>query len=326
MRISIAMATYNGAKYLQEQLESFATQTQLPDELIVCDDGSTDKTLKILEEFSKTASFQVRIYCNENRLGPTANFGRSMSLCSGDVVFLSDQDDYWLPNKIEFICAIFESNKNTWVVINDAEITDEKLNLTGLTILGQVYSANLGTEHHIYGCCSAYRQTIIPVLLPIPAATHCHDGWLHLLGSSLLCRTVTMQCLQYYRRHGKNISTDITGSASPASRFKLFKNILTAKNRRLDPIQACEKRLLELNIFCVRLEANLDFLTSNLPFPSAIEKTLSNIDFLIRANVVRRAILLQRLPFRLPAALRFYCLGGYKSFEGLKSFAKDVLR
>lgn len=326
MRISIAMATYNGAKYLQAQLDSFATQTQLPDELIVCDDGSTDQTLKILEEFAKKVPFQVRIYCNEKRLGFAANFGRAMSLCSGDVVFLSDQDDYWLHNKIEYVYANFKEHPDVWLIINDAEITNESLHLTGLTVLGQLISAGLNADNLINGCCSAYRSNIIPVLLPVPTDTHYHDGWLHLIGSSLLCRKVINRTLQYYRRHDKNTSNYVTNGTSRTSRLKLLLSTFSKKNRQQDPILACEKRLLELNTFRDRLEANSAFLRSNLKFPSTVEKTLFRIDFLIKANVIRKIILLKRLPFRLPAALRFYCLGGYKSFEGIKSFAKDVLR
>lgn len=326
MKISIAMATYNGAKYLQEQLDSFAAQTLLPDELIVCDDGSTDRTLEIIEEFSRTVAFSVRVYRNETRLGYAANFGRAMSLCSGDVVFLSDQDDYWFRNKIEFVCAVFHANPNTWVVINDAEITDESLELTGLSTLGQMHTAGLNADHHINGCCSAYRQRILPILLPIPAATHSHDQWLHLLGSSFACREVTTQCLQYYRRHGNNTTGYITSSTLPATPFKLLRQTLTSKNLRQNPVQACEKRLLQLSVFRERLEANSTFLLSNLPFPSALKKTLSRIDMLMRANETRKAILMKPLSTRLVTALRFYRTGGYQNFEGFKSFAKDVLR
>ena len=326
MKISIAMATYNGAKYLQEQLDSFAGQSRCPDELVVCDDGSTDRTLEIIEKFSRTVAFSVRVYRNETRLGYAANFGRAMSLCSGDVVFLSDQDDYWFRNKIEFVYAVFQANPNAWVVINDAEITDESLESTGLTVLGQIYSAGLDAEYLISGCCSAYRSNILLALLPIPAATHSHDGWLHLLGLSFTCREVTTQCLQYYRRHGQNTSGYITSSTSPASPLKLLRNTLASKNLRQNPVQACEKRLLQLRVFRERIEANSTFLLSNLPFPSALEKTLSRIDMLMRANETRKAILVKRLPSRLVTALHFYRTGGYQNFEGFKSFAKDVLR
>jgi hypothetical protein len=326
MKISIAMAIYNGAKYLQEQLDSFAAQTLLPDELIVCDDGSTDRSVEIIETFSRTVAFSVQVYRNETRLGYAANFDRAMALCKGDIVFLSDQDDYWFANKIEAVYAIFESRSDVWVVVNDAEITDESLDPTGLTILGQIHSAGLNADHLISGCCSAYRNTILPALLPVPAATHSHDGWLHLFGLSLTCREITTQCLQYYRRHGDNTSGYITSSTLPASAFKLFRNSLAAKNLQQNPVQACEKRLLQLVVFRERLEANAMFLLSNLPVPSALTKTLSHIDILVRANETRKAILLKRWPARLVAALHFYWTGGYQHFEGIKSCAKDVLR
>jgi len=91
--ISIALCTYNGEAYLSDQLASIVKQTQQPDELIACDDGSTDNTLQILDQFSGEAPFPVRVYLNQQRLGPTKNFEKAISLCSGDFIFLSDQDD-----------------------------------------------------------------------------------------------------------------------------------------------------------------------------------------------------------------------------------------
>lgn len=101
MKMSIAMATYNGARYLREQLDSFAAQTRLPDELVVCDDGSSDDTLNILEEFARTAPFQVRIFRNDVNLGYAQNFARALERCVGDLVFLSDHDNVWFEDKID---------------------------------------------------------------------------------------------------------------------------------------------------------------------------------------------------------------------------------
>ena len=103
MKVSIALATYNGAKYLKQQLDSFQAQTCLPDELVVCDDCSKDNTVEILEEFKETASFIVIIIQNESNLGYTGNFEKAISLCSGNLIFISDQDDVWFNNKIETI-------------------------------------------------------------------------------------------------------------------------------------------------------------------------------------------------------------------------------
>ena len=95
MNLSIALATYNGAVYLKEQLESIAAQTRTPDELVISDDQSTDDTLRVIEEFAATAGFPVRLSVNEANLGIAKNFEKAISLCRGDLIFLSDQDDVW---------------------------------------------------------------------------------------------------------------------------------------------------------------------------------------------------------------------------------------
>lgn len=326
MKISIAMATYNGAKYLQEQLDSFASQSRCPDELVVCDDGSTDRTLEIIEKFSQTVAFSVRVYRNETRLGFAANFGRAMSLCSGDIVFLSDQDDYWFRNKIEVISSIFESHRHIWVVINDAEITNESLEPTGMTVIDQIKSTGLNIDSHINGCCSAYRKIITAIALPIPDFTIGHDSWLHIIGLSLELKEVTTQRLQYYRRHGKNVSTNITSSSSKITRAKKLCSIIFSRNIRQKPGISCDIRIFQLSYLRRRLETNSDFLLKNLPSPSVFSTTLLNIDTMISANENRKLILAKRLPSRLIAAIHFYRTGGYQNFEGFKSFAKDVLR
>lgn len=323
MKISIAMATYNGAKYLQEQLDSFAVQTLLPDELVVCDDGSTDQTLEIIENFSRTAAFSVRIYRNETRLGYAQNFGRAMSLCTGDVTFLSDQDDYWFINKIETVTAIFNSDKNIWLIINDAQMTNDSLNPTGQTILGQMKLAKSNNNIYCHGCCSAYRKIISPALLPIPAEMVGHDVWLHQLGISLNIRKEITKCLQYYRRHDKNISPNTIARKKPVS---LLIHVFSSKNLLPNPVDACKSRILELFSFRQRLIDKKDFLSINLPDSSTLKNTITKIEKLIPANKIRRDILLKRFPSRFYSATYYYLTGGYKNFEGIKSFAKDVLR
>ena len=98
-RVSIAIATYNGARFLREQLDSLCSQSRLPDEIIVCDDNSTDNTVKILEEYHKKGI--LTYYVNETNLGVNGNFLKAISLCKGDYIAICDQDDVWLPHKIE---------------------------------------------------------------------------------------------------------------------------------------------------------------------------------------------------------------------------------
>jgi len=107
LRVSIAMATYNGEMHIREQLESLASQTRLPDELIVTDDCSNDRTLQIVEEFALTAPFPVRACKNERNLGFADNFLKAAALCSGDVIAFCDQDDKWLPGKLSTCLEAF---------------------------------------------------------------------------------------------------------------------------------------------------------------------------------------------------------------------------
>ncbi|HKU26536.1 MAG TPA: glycosyltransferase [Candidatus Sulfotelmatobacter sp.] len=107
LRISIAMATYNGEKYIGEQLESLGRQTLLPFELVVTDDGSSDRTLEILNAFSEGAPFSVRVFRNATRLGYEENFLKAASLCNGDVIAFCDQDDVWMERKLEVCASMF---------------------------------------------------------------------------------------------------------------------------------------------------------------------------------------------------------------------------
>src|ERR1043166_3411462 len=103
MKLSIALCTYNGAAFLREQLESIAAQTRTPDELVISDDQSTDGTLRLIEEFAETAGFPVRVSVNESNLGTAKNFEKAISLCRGDVIMLSDQDDVWHSDRLESV-------------------------------------------------------------------------------------------------------------------------------------------------------------------------------------------------------------------------------
>jgi len=98
--VSVALCTYNGAAYLGEQLDSIVAQSRPPDELVVCDDGSTDGTVGLLQAFVPEAPFPVRLYRNERNRGFAKNFERAISLCTGDFIALSDQDDVWKPEKL----------------------------------------------------------------------------------------------------------------------------------------------------------------------------------------------------------------------------------
>lgn len=195
-KISIALCTYNGAKFLPEQLESYLKQTRLPDELIVCDDCSSDDTVKIIEKFARNSPFPVCLYINEKNLRSTKNFEKAISLCTGDLIFLSDQDDYWMPEKLEKIEAEFNKNKNVGMVFSDAELVDENLqslnrrvwehtftnNRRKSALSGKMLEVLLG-QNVVTGATMSFRAEQRKNFLPIPenVPNLIHDGWISLL-------------------------------------------------------------------------------------------------------------------------------------------------
>ena len=206
MKISIAMATYNGAKYIQEQLQSFLDQTRHPDELIITDDCSTDDTENIVREFAKNAPFDVEFHRNTRNLGYCGNFNAALMRTSGDLVFLSDQDDVWFPEKIEYMLNVFMDNPDALLVMNDAELTDGKLNPLGLTKIGQIKSARMDLDSFVMGCCSAVKRELLELCLPIPDSFNAHDTWVVWFSEALNSKVVDERVLQCYRRHESNES------------------------------------------------------------------------------------------------------------------------
>src|SRR5262245_21653170 len=125
LTISIALCTYNGARFLPDQLRSFLQQERLPDEVVVCDDASTDATPELLKQFAQTAPFPVRVHVNELNLGSTRNFDKAIRHCTSDIILLADQDDIWLPEKIRRIEDEFRNSTSVGLVISNADLIDD---------------------------------------------------------------------------------------------------------------------------------------------------------------------------------------------------------
>lgn len=121
---SVALCTYNGENYIRKQIDSILNQTVKVDEIVVCDDGSTDETLSIIESFRENTSVDIRIYRNETNLGVCANFQKAVDLCNGDIIFLSDQDDVWHGDKVETVVGYFNLHHQKQVVFTDGQLID----------------------------------------------------------------------------------------------------------------------------------------------------------------------------------------------------------
>lgn len=207
MKTSIALATYNGDKFLQEQLESYLIQTVLPDELVIVDDCSKDNTLMIINTFKETAPFDVKVYLNETNLGYTQNFNKALQLCNNDLIFISDQDDVWLPNKIEYMVNSASSHPDKDVFISDASIVNNNLNFSGITLMAQFQKFGLDESTFGHGCCTVIRKILLDqIILPIPVNFQGHDSWISKIANTFHLRLIHTEILQLYRIHDSNTS------------------------------------------------------------------------------------------------------------------------
>ncbi|WP_188400347.1 glycosyltransferase family 2 protein [Sporomusa sp. GT1] len=216
MKISIALCTYNGDKYLKEQLDSILYQGRKPDEVVICDDGSIDNSWDILKKFKKDAPFDVQLVKNEKNLGSTLNFAKAISRCSGDIIFLADQDDVWIPNKIEVMMNTFESDDNVGMVFSNAVLTDQYLNpyakslwegvgfneaIQQLCIDGQLWRI-LGRQSCVTGATMAFRSKWNFMIFPFPK-DWVHDEWLTFLLDLITVVKFVPEKLIMYRQHQK---------------------------------------------------------------------------------------------------------------------------
>jgi glycosyltransferase involved in cell wall biosynthesis len=213
-RISVALCTYNGERFLPQQLASIETQTRLPDELVVCDDRSTDQTLAIVRAFAASVSFPVKIVQNAVTLGSTRNFEHAIRLCEGNLIALSDQDDIWYPNRLERSEQEFIAHPQAGLVFSDADLIDEENRPLSNTLwqrLGFVDKIKrdllarrlvvLAKHRFVTGATVMFRADLRDRFLPI-AAGWIHDEWITLITAVFFDLRPIDQPLIRYRIHG----------------------------------------------------------------------------------------------------------------------------
>jgi glycosyltransferase involved in cell wall biosynthesis len=225
--VSVAMATYNGEKYLEEQLDSILSQTLKPSEIIVCDDQSTDGTREILDNYQQKGLLRYSV--NDKRLGFIGNFKRAVSLTSPDnYIALSDQDDIWMPGKIQAAADLLlkiEVNKRPAMVYSDLVLVDEEKNLLNKSFrneLGQSgYMHCLDTllfGSFVNGCTMLMNPTMRNYFPSIPEdGALNHDTWMTLIAYTFGEVAVVPDSLILYRRH-RNNATDL-GNFHKMGRF-----------------------------------------------------------------------------------------------------------
>lgn len=213
-RISVCLTTYNGEEYIEEQLQSILTQLKPSDEIIISDDGSTDGTLSIIQDIDDS---RIKIFRNEGRHGINGNFSNALDKATGDIIFLSDQDDVWLEGKVRECVHALDSSD---LVVHDAIITDYSLNNQNKTLFSELnikegFIPNL-IRNRFTGCCMAFRRKVLQYILPIPSSTtFFHDNWI-----GLLCelkgnvKFIPYKGI-YFRRHLKTNSMAGKGKSLP---------------------------------------------------------------------------------------------------------------
>lgn len=320
--ISIAMATYNGEKYILEQLKSFITQTRQPDELIITDDCSTDRTVEVLKNFQKNAPFSVKIYINDTNLGYTQNFNKALQLCSGDLVFLSDQDDVWFENKIEYMMNLANSNQNKDVFMIDAELVDANLQTSGLSKQGQIRDLGLGENAFVMGCCIAVRKTFLDTVLPVPNAYKGHDDWIVRLADFLQERVIDNTILQFYRRHENNVSMGIYNNLVKAKKYSIYRvikrTISVFKNSNTSDIEKYLKQNQLLMIGLDRLNNHLKYENKTKKI-EASKKNIKDVIYVLkkRLDIIKTDKIISRVK-------KGWILHKDNNYD-FKSFIKDIL-
>ncbi len=214
MKVSVALCTYNGEKYIEEQLTSILRQTRLPDEIVVSDDGSSDRTLEIVSSVLEGSGVELRILKNSGTHGVVGNFYNAMSSCSGDIIFTSDQDDFWREDKVELMLRPFVESEKNVLVFSNALLVDRE----GASLGGDLWSTlSYDPEKEekdmfglllnrcvVTGAAMALRKSLFELCGMAPEGW-LHDGWMAVNAVILGNVCPINEQLLFYRQHGNNI-------------------------------------------------------------------------------------------------------------------------
>jgi len=218
--ISAIIATFNGEKYMLELLESIASQTHRVDEIVVCDDCSSDDTLNILQRFKlEYPDLNIKIFKNKHKLGIQKNFSKAIKLSTGDLVFLADQDDIWHNNKVQTILHAY-INSNSSYIISDMNILDMAEGIKKFT-WAELMENNYGIakSHVMNGCAVAATKKFFRSCLPIPPGKG-HDVWFAYCAKRLKTRLFLDEPLMNYRISSQGVSS-----------YMFVDNLVISKNK-----------------------------------------------------------------------------------------------
>jgi hypothetical protein len=257
MKISIAMATYKGERFLREQLDSIARQTLPPFELVITDDSPDSGTREVVLEFARRVSFPVRVYRNERRLGFRANFFRAISFCEGDCVAFCDQDDVWMDNKLERVAKEF-ADPDVLLVVHGVTVVDGDLKPRGdntashWSYRGKYAPLTTNPWYVLFGMSAVVRRSIYEYIdwrdrpeHPIdPGFAMSHDTWAWFVASSLGSVVAIDEPLALYRQHDDQ-SCGVAPDRDMRQKVRMarvagetrYRRMATAASRRADKMR-----------------------------------------------------------------------------------------
>ena len=335
-RISVALCTYNGSRYLEEQLRSIAQQTRLPDELIICDDRSHDTTVQIVEDFAKKAPFPVYLHINDVNIGVVKNFEKAIKLCMGDLIALADQDDFWFKEKLLLEEEVFHRFPNTGLVFTNAEVVDENLVPLGYDLWstegfdvkkqalvreGRAFEVLL-KKNFVTGATMMFRREYLSAIIPFPNTSNnmigncmIHDYWIALIIAALAeVRFVNSRLVKYRQHSSQLLGASIKGKQRYVRDYNIA-SYIEDLNRRLNELKRVEKALATQ-----RGKVNSRALSLLMKEQKHIEEKISHLSMreaICDNNFTRKLLLItQEL-----VSLRYH-----KHSNGLRSAIKDLFR
>ena len=239
--ISVAMTTYNGGEFLKKQLDSILNQTLKVDEIIVCDDGSTDSTIQYLEDYAKKVN--LKYFLNESNLGFVYNFEKAISLCIGEYIILADQDDIWYPEKVE---ALVNAIGDNYLIHSDCDLIDEADTVFIKNFKGEIKTHREAEDflfnNVVTGCTAMIHRELVAKVTPFPAGLSYHDWYLAIHAAYLGKITYLAKSLTGYRQH----TLQDTGSGVN-ERGSIFKNCMNRlRGKEFGSIKSSKRQMQNL--------------------------------------------------------------------------------
>jgi glycosyltransferase involved in cell wall biosynthesis len=313
--ISVALCTWNGSEFLQDQLQSIAAQSLPPHELVIFDDCSSDDTVALARQFAESAPFPVRVHVNPHNLGTRENFSACMAACTGEIIALCDQDDVWLPYKLERLSSALTENPDAAFAFSDALMVDRQLQPIPYTLweatrfspaeLRQFRNRQgfevLLRRDVVTGATLAFRASYRDLLLPIPPGW-VHDAWIALILSGIAWGVPVTEPLIRYRQHDRQQIGE--------RRRNLYQQLQVARRLTTDDY----RRVTDAN------RAALERLQTGIgtgPAAQSLRQKVQHLD--------RRAHIHGSGGWRWPLVLREWWRGNYARYSrGWKALAQDL--